>query len=173
LKTIGVNAILAQTINTCLAKRYQSKFFNIMALIGRADNIIEGKSYYLDEIQALLRIINSAESEITTLCLLDEIFRGTNSLERISASVETLLYLSRRNYVVFVTTHENEITEYLGDTYNNYHFSEGIKENYGISFSYRLNKGASTTSNAIKLLRYIGYPEEISNRAESRIKKKK
>lgn len=172
LKTIGINAVLAQTINTCLAKKYQSIFFNILTLIGRADNVVEGKSYYLDEIQALLRIINSSDNKITTLCLLDEIFRGTNSLERISASAEALLYLSKCNCVVFVTTHEHEITELVGKAYNNYHFSEDIRESEGISFSYRLYKGASISHNAIKLLRFVGYPDEISNRAEMRVRKK-
>jgi DNA mismatch repair ATPase MutS len=172
LKTIGINAILTQTINTCLAKKYQSYFFNILTLIGSADNIIEGKSYYFDEIQALLRIINSSDSKITTLCLLDEIFRGTNSLERISASAEALLYLSRRNCVVFVTTHEHEITELVSKAYNNYHFSEEIRENEGISFSYKLRNGASISRNAINLLRYVGYPDEISNGAEMRVRKK-
>lgn len=173
LKTIGINAVLAQTINTCMAKKYQSIFFNILTLIGRADNVVEGKSYYLDEIQALLRIINSSDSKITTLCLLDEIFRGTNSLERISASAEALLYLSKRNSVVFVTTHERKITELVGKAYNNYHFSEDIRESEGISFSYKLYKGASISHNAIKLLRYVGYPDEISDRAEMRMRKKK
>lgn len=172
LKTIGINAVLAQTINTCLAKKYQSYFFNTLTLIGRADNVIEGKSYYFDEIQALLRIINSSDSKVTTLCLLDEIFRGTNSLERISASAEALLYLSRRNCVVFVTTHEHEITELVSKAYNNYHFSEDIRESEGISFSYKLLNGASISRNAIKLLRYVGYPDEISNGAEMRVRKK-
>ena len=95
LKTIGVNAVLAQTINTCLAKEYQASFFQIKTLIGRKDNIIEGKSYYLDEISALLRIINALEKNLPCLCLLDEIFRGTNSVERISASAEVLLYLAK------------------------------------------------------------------------------
>ena len=76
LKTIGINAVLAQTINTCLAKKYQSCFFYILTLIGRADNVIEGKSYYLDEIQALLRIINSSKNKVTSLCILDEILGG-------------------------------------------------------------------------------------------------
>jgi len=172
LKTIGINALLAQTINTCLAKKYKSIFFNILTLIGRADNVIEGKSYYLDEVQALLRIINFSDSKVTALCLLDETFRGTNSLERISASTEALLYLSKRNCVVFVTTHEHEISKLVGKAYDNYHFSEDIRESEGISFSYRLHKGASISHNAIKLLRYIGFPDGISSRAEKRVRKK-
>ena len=170
LKTIGVNAILAQTINTCLAKEYKASFFQIKTLIGRKDNVIEGKSYYLDEIIALLRIINALEKNIPCLCLLDEIFRGTNSVERISASVEVLLYLGRHNCQVFAATHDLELTELVKSSYSNFHFLEKITEE-GISFNFKLLKGPSTTRNAIKLLRHVGYPEEIADAADSRIQK--
>jgi len=170
LKTIGVNAVLAQTINTCLAKEYQASFFQIKTLIGRKDNIIEGKSYYLDEISALLRIINALEKDLPCLCLLDEIFRGTNSVERISASAEVLLYLAKHHCLIFAATHDLELTELVRSLYSNFHFLEKITEE-GISFNYKLMRGPSTTRNAIKLLRHVGYPEEIADAADTRIRK--
>jgi DNA mismatch repair ATPase MutS len=172
LKTIGVNAILAQTINTCLAKEYRASFFHIKTLIGRKDNVIEGKSYYLDEINALLRIINALEKDVPCLCLLDEIFRGTNSVERISASAEVLLYLGKHNCIVFAATHDLELTELVKSSYINFHFLEKITEE-GIAFDYKLLEGPSTTRNAIKLLRHVGYPEEIADAADTRIQKLK
>jgi len=172
LKTIGVNAILAQTINTCLAKEYRASFFHIKTLIGRKDNVIEGKSYYLDEISALLRIINALEKAIPCLCLLDETFRGTNSVERISASTEVLLYLGRQNCLAFAATHDLELTELVKSSYSNFHFLEEITEE-GIAFNYKLLEGPSTTRNAIKLLRHVGYPEEIADAADTRIRKSK
>ena len=172
LKTIGVNAVLAQTINTCLAKEYQASFFQIKTLIGRKDNIIEGKSYYLDEISALLRIINALEKDLPCLCLLDEIFRGTNSVERISASAEVLLYLAKHHCLIFAATHDLELTELVRSLYSNFHFLEKITEE-GISFNYKLMRGPSTTQNAIKLLRHVGYPEEIADAADTRIRKSK
>ena len=170
LKATGVNAVLAQTICTCLAKEYQTSFFHIMSLIGRKDNVIEGKSYYLDEINALLRIINTLERDVPCLCLLDEVFRGTNSLERISASAEVLLYLARHYCLIFATTHDLELTELVENSYSNFHFLEKITEE-GISFNYKLIKGPSTTRNAIKLLRHVGYPNEIADASDSRIQK--
>jgi DNA mismatch repair ATPase MutS len=172
LKAIGVNAVLAQTINTCLAKEYQASFFQIKTLIGRKDNVIEGKSYYLDEINALLRIINELEKDVPCLALLDEIFRGTNSVERISASAEVLLYLGRHNCLIFAATHDLELTELVKSSYSNFHFQEKITEE-GISFNYKLMGGPSTTRNAIKLLRYVGYPNEIADAADTRIQKTK
>lgn len=170
LKAVGVNVVLAQTICTCSAKEYQASFFHIITLIGRHDNVIEGKSYYLDEIYALLRIINALEKDIPCLCLLDEIFRGTNSLERISASAEVLLYLARHNCLIFATTHDLELTEIVDNSYSNFHFLEKITEE-GISFNYKLMKGPSTTRNAIKLLRHVGYPKEIADASDSRVQK--
>ena len=171
LKTIGVNAVLAQTIYTCLAKEYQASSFHIMTLIGRKDNIIEGKSYYLDEIHALLRIINALEKDIPCLCLLDEIFRGTNSLERISSSAEVLLYLAKNNCLVFAATHDLELSELLVSLYKNYHFKEEVSEKDGISFNFKLLDGPSTTKNAVILLRHVGYPNEIADGADLRIQK--
>jgi DNA mismatch repair ATPase MutS len=172
LKAIGINAILAQSINTCLAQKYRSSFFNVNTLIGRADNVIEGKSYYLDEVQALLKIIESSQSDVTCLCLLDEIFRGTNSLERSAASAEVLLYLARNNCIVFATTHEYELIGIVGEAFTNYHFSEDIEDSKGISFDYRLLDGPSTQHNAIKLLKHVGYPKEVTEAAAGRIDKK-
>ena len=171
LKAIGVNAVLAQTIYTCLAKEYQAGFFYIATLIGRKDNVIEGKSYYLDEINALLRIIHGLEKDVPCLCLLDEIFRGTNSLERISASAEVLLYLTKNNCCVFAATHDLELTELLVSSYRNHHFKEEVSEEDGISFDYKLLEGPSTTRNAIKLLCHAGYPTEITDAADSRVQK--
>lgn len=169
LKAVGVNAVLAQTIYTSLAKEYQASFFHIMTLIGRMDNVIEGKSYYMDEIIALLRIINALESKIPCLCLLDEIFRGTNSIERISSSAEVLLYFARHNCLTFASTHDLELTELVSNSYSNNHFLEKITKE-GISFNYKIEKGPSTTRNAIKLLRHIGYPSEIADASELRVR---
>jgi len=170
LKAVGVNAVLSQTIYTSLTKEYQASFFNVMTLIGRMDNIIEGKSYYLDEINALLRIINALESNIPCLCLLDEIFRGANSIERISSSAEVLLYFARRNCLILASTHDLELTDLVSNSYSNVHFLEKITEE-GISFKYKIEKGPSTTRNAIKLLRHIGYPSEIADASEQRVRK--
>jgi len=172
LKTLGVNMILAETLHFCLAKKFSASFFNVATLIGRKDNIIEGKSYYLDEILALLRILHASRQKIPCLCLIDEVFRGTNSLERISASAEVLIYMAKQNGLVLATTHDLELTRLLTDFYTNYHFQEEIGEQ-GIFFNYQMRQGPAETRNAIKLLRHVGYPEEITEAAERRIREKK
>ena len=161
--------LFAQTLHFCLAKKFSSSFFNTLTLIGRKDNIIEGKSYYLDEILTLLRIIQASRQDVPCLCLMDELFRGTNSVERIAASAEVLLYLAKNNGLVFASTHDLELTRLVAGAYVNYHFQEEIGE-HGLFFNYQLRKGPSETRNAIKLLRHVGYPEEITGAAEQRIR---
>jgi len=169
LKTIGINAVFAQTIFTCIAAKYQTRFFRVLTLIGRKDNLIEGKSYYLDEIQALLRLLKPGSDSAAGLFLLDELFRGTNSAERIAASVEVLLYLGKQNGCTLASTHDLEITELVGFGFSNFHFQEKIEEE-GIAFNYKLMDGPSTTRNAIKLLSLAGYPPEIVEAAEKRVR---
>lgn len=164
LRTIGINAIFAQTLYTALARDYSSSFFRIFTSIGTTDNIIEGDSYFMAEAKALKRIINSLNSNEPILCILDEIFRGTNTAERISAATVSLNYMSNRNTCVIAATHDLELTTLVNDKYDNYHFKETIKDKDMI-FDYMLNKGPCNSRNAIAILEYLDYPKEIYEEA--------
>ncbi|MDT8715514.1 MutS family DNA mismatch repair protein [Clostridium sp. 19966] len=166
LRAVGVNAILAQTIVMVMAKKYEAPFLNIMTSISPQDDINEGKSYYLGEAEALLRIINNCNREYTTLCIIDEIFRGTNPIERVAASTEILKYFMARNALVVVATHDLELTELLRDKYACYYFTEDVDNEEGLKFDYKIRAGVSPTRNAIKLLDYLGYPKEIVEAAK-------
>ena len=168
LKTIGVNSILAQTIHTCMAKKYEAPILKVMSSIGRSDNLLDGKSYYLVEVESILRLIEASESPNVHLFLIDEIFRGTNTIERSASSIEVLEYLANDKDFVFVATHDLQLSEVLQSEYDNYHFRERI-DNDGLFFDYKLHKGPSNTKNAIALLDYAGYPKSITNGARSRI----
>lgn len=85
------------------------------------------------------------------LCFVDEVLRGTNTVERISASTEILKSLSAEQVLCFAATHDVELTELLAKEYDNYHFEEEIVEG-DVRFNYRLLTGKATTRNAIKLL---------------------
>lgn len=168
LRTVGVNAILAQSIYTCTAKEYKSSYFNIMSSISPQDNLMSGKSYYFGEVEAMLRIIKGCNDKVPTLALIDEIFRGTNPVERVSAALEILKYLHNNNSLVVVATHDLELTKLLDDIYDCYYFREEI-ENNEFKFDYLIKKGVSPTRNAIRILKYLGYPDEIVDNAEKRI----
>lgn len=100
-----------------------------------------------------------------TLCAIDEILRGTNTGERIRASRAILEYLKDRNCLALVATHDRELTELLEKDYDNYHFSEEMGED-DICFTYQILPGPATSHNAIKLLEFAGFPEEIIDAAK-------
>ncbi|MDU4939089.1 MAG: DNA mismatch repair protein MutS [Clostridium sp.] len=168
LRMLGANIVLAQTMNFVMAKEYEGCFLNIVSSIAPKDDINAGKSYYLAEAESILRIIKALEKDVTVFCPIDEIFRGTNPVERISSSAEILSYINERNAIAIVATHDRELTDMLKDEYEFYYFSEDIDDNTGLSFDYKLKKGVSKTRNAIRLLEYIGYPNEIIQKSYKR-----
>ncbi|WP_102400224.1 MutS-related protein [Haloimpatiens massiliensis] len=172
LRTVGINALFAQTIYTCICKEYRGSFFRVITSISVNDNITEGKSYYLGEAEALHRIINSSGfNKYPVLTLIDEIFRGTNPVERVNAAAEILDYLAKNNCRIIVATHDLEITNMVRETYYNYYFTENVTKE-GLNFEYKIREGISPTRNAVKILEYLGYPEEIINNINNRIERK-
>ena len=167
LKTMGVNAILAQTIHTCMAAKYEAPLIKVVSSISRSDDLLTGKSYYLAEVESILRILKASKSETVHLFLVDEIFRGTNSVERFAASVEVLEYLANDKDYILVATHDLQLSEILNHEYHNFHFREKVCEK-GLSFDYKLHPGPSTTRKAIALLEYVGYPKSIVENASRR-----
>ncbi len=165
LKTVAVNAVLAQTINTCAAKHYEGGCFYIYSSMALRDDISGGESYYIVEIKSLKRILDRIGPK-PVLCFVDEVLRGTNTVERIAASTQILKSLYGRNVICFAATHDIELTELLKDHYDNYHFEEEIRDG-DISFPYQLLKGKATTRNAIRLLSLMGYDDSIISNAVS------
>ena len=168
LRMVGTNILLAQTFNFALASEYKASFLNIVTSISPKDDINNGKSYYLAEAEAILRIIKALDKDIPVFCLIDEIFRGTNPIERIASSAEILEYINERDAISVVATHDREITEILKDQFDFYYFSEDVDGKKGLVFDYKLKEGISKTKNAIRLLEYIGYPKEITDKAYTR-----
>lgn len=165
LKTVAVNAILAQSVNTCMADSYRAPFFSVYSSMALRDDMGSGESYYIVEIKALKRILDAAaEGRKPVLCFVDEVLRGTNTVERIAASTQILKSLSGSGILCFAATHDIELTELLADAFDNYHFEEDVRDG-DVYFNYRLKAGKATTRNAIKLLELMGYDAEIIEKA--------
>ena len=164
LRTVAVNTVMAQTVVTCYADAYSGACFRIISSLNRTDELEEGKSYYLVEAERLLRIVKAMEGDIPALCIIDELFLGTNSAERFSASMAILNYLCQKKGVVILSSHDTELAQLLDGKYENYHFSDQFDES-GLRFDYALKRGVSRSRNAIKLLEYLKYPKEIVDRA--------
>ena len=170
LRTVAINSILAQTIYTCLAEEYKSSFFKTYTSMSIKDSLKSNDSYYIAEIKSLKRIVDSIDNKIPCICFIDEILRGTNTVERISASSEVLNYIANKNCICISATHDIELTNILHNTFENYHFQEYIEDDE-ILFDYTLYKGKSETRNAIKLLSIMGYDSDVILRAEKRAEK--
>ncbi|WP_024613324.1 MutS family DNA mismatch repair protein [Clostridium sp. Ade.TY] len=167
LRTVAINSLFAQTIYTVFAKEYSSCFLKLYTSMALKDDMLGNESYYMVESKSLKRILDNVDEDIPVLCFVDEILRGTNTIERISASSEILNHLSKENCICIAATHDIELTYILENNFCNCHFQEKIKEN-NIIFDYKLYSGRSTTRNAIKILSLIGYNKKIVIRAEER-----
>lgn len=168
LRAVAVNAQLAQTVHTCAATAYEAPFYRIYSSMSLRDDLAGGDSYYMVEIKSIKRILDQAEREeaCPVLCFVDEVLRGTNTVERIAASTQIMKKLASGRALCFAATHDVELTKLLAQEYDNYHFEERIEEN-DISFPYKLMEGPASTRNAIALLRMLKYDERITAGAEA------
>lgn len=168
LKTVAINAILSQTIGIACAESFSMSESLIYSSMALRDDLESNESYYIVEIKSLKRILSKAQTgKKAVMCFIDEVLRGTNTVERIAASSVILEKLSHMNTICFAATHDIELTKLLEASYKNYHFEEEVVED-DVLFNYRLKTGPATTRNAIKLLKVIGYDADIINNASSR-----
>ena len=165
IRTVGVNAILAQTINTALAQEFILPRIRVYSAIRIADNLLDDKSYYLEEVVRMNKLLRESKTDHQNLFLLDELFKGTNTLERVSIAKAVLSYLNQNQNLVFASTHDLELTEYLANSFNYFHFSEIIEDDE-LSFDYLLKAGELTKTNAIRILELNEYPEEVIQEAK-------
>lgn len=160
VRALGVSAILAQTFHTVCAGAWRAPMVRVRTSIGRADSITEGKSYYLAEVESVAALVHAKVDDAQHLFLLDEIFRGTNTTERVAAGFAVLSYLDRGLDIVVVATHDIELIDLLGDRYATRHFREQIADGQ-MTFDYRIHDGTSSSHNAIALLQVAKLPADL------------
>ncbi|MCL2499548.1 MAG: hypothetical protein FWE90_04330 [Defluviitaleaceae bacterium] len=165
IKSLALGGVLAQTLNTCAASRFVTRFSWIMTSMVMRDDLSGGDSYFIVEIKSLRRILDRVKVHPCT-CYIDEILRGTNTVERIASSCAVLEWLHGKNCLCVAASHDIELTHLLASSYENYHFREQITTN-GVQFDYKLKTGPSTTRNAIKLLDVMDFDAEIIAKAEA------
>ncbi|HBH69952.1 MAG TPA: hypothetical protein DDX59_00490 [Lachnospiraceae bacterium] len=165
LKAAAICALLGQALDTCPAASYRASEYTIMTSMALRDSIQNGQSYFIAEIQSLKRIQDAAKESDgrPVLCCIDEVLRGTNTIERIAASTKILESFSGLPVLCFAATHDIELTSLL-QGYDNYHFEEEL-ERGDVMFSYKLRRGPADTRNAIRLLRAAGFPNAVTDGA--------
>ena len=164
IRTLGVNVLLSQTIGLAFARNFTLSRLRVHSAISILDDLFDDKSYYFEEVLTIKSMLTESKAGSGNLFLLDELFRGTNTLERIAAGKAVLEYLSSGENLVVVSTHDLELTNYLKESFSLYHFAEKI-ENDKITFDYKLKPGNLETTNAIRILDIHDYPNELITEA--------
>jgi DNA mismatch repair ATPase MutS len=113
IRAMGLNVITGLTINTCFAKSMSIPRLRIYSAIRISDDLVNNKSYYFEEVLTIKDMIQKSNHDKPNLFLLDEIFKGTNTIERISAGKAVLSSLTHNKNIVFVSTHDIELTDLL------------------------------------------------------------
>lgn len=173
LKSAALCALLSQAVGIAPARRYRGAYYRIYTSMALRDSLQDGESYFIVEIKSLRRILEASDSRLDheadnpVLCCIDEVLRGTNTVERIAASAEILRCFAGTGTVCFAATHDLELTGLLSDVYDNLHFGEEIVDG-DVRFSYRLLDGPSTSCNAIALLASLGYDPSLVRKARGR-----
>jgi len=167
LKTVALAALMAQSICTVPARSYEGRAFRIYSSMALRDDLMAGESYYIVETRSLKRILDAAEDSAAILCVVDEVLRGTNTVERIAASSEVLQALADAGVLCLAATHDIELCELLRGVYGMFHFEEQVGEEEML-FDYVLREGKATSRNAINLLQLIGFAQEIVDKAHER-----
>lgn len=166
VKSIALNCILAQTLNTATAESFSLKPGHVLSAMAIEDDLFEGDSYFVAEIKAIQRLLKKVATNERCYCFIDEILKGTNTIERIAASASVVKWLGDYPSLAFVATHDIELTEILKHTCENLHFEEQVTPDQGISFDYQVRQGPATSRNAIALLQVLDYPEALVANAQ-------
>jgi DNA mismatch repair ATPase MutS len=123
----------------------------------------EHKSYFQAEAISVLDILKKCDAAkpVKSLVIIDEIFRGTNTIERIAAAKAVLAYLTANSNFVFVSTHDLELAELLGSDYAVYSFEELVTDGARLIFDYKIKPGLLKNKNGIAILNALGYPQTV------------
>lgn len=168
LRMVALNSVLAQIGAPVRAGRLQVTPLRLYANINVHDSLADGKSYFLVEVERVHGILEAARGESFVLAVFDELFRGTNSTERLAASREIARFLAARGGLFLLATHELELTrlafEEAVEGIFALHFRDEIRDGRMV-FPYRLYAGVGVAHNALRLLELSGYPADLVARA--------
>lgn len=159
LRTLAVNLVLAYMGAPICGERLNACYMQIFTSMRVTDDVANGISTFYAEILRIKAMAEYKKKGKPMLCLIDEIFKGTNSADRIVGAAEAIKRLSGEKCMAVVSTHDFELCEIQdkdGRTAHNYHFEE-YYDNGELSFDYTIKNGKCTTTNARELLKLAGF----------------
>ncbi|WPR74081.1 MutS-related protein [Algoriphagus sp. NG3] len=167
LRIIGLNCLLAQTINSVFAESMTTPKLRIYSSIQTFDELESDKSYFYSEAETMKEMLAVEQGDGFNLLLIDEIFKGTNSRERLVISSEVLQTLAGGNSIVIATTHDLELVHGLPDFMFFYFTGQDVAGSY--QYDFQLRSGILDSTNAVFVLRDMGYPAEVLGRIRGRL----
>ena len=163
LRTVGVNLCLAYAGAPVNAKQLEVSLFRVFTCIKVSDSVQDGLSYFYAEVKRLKALLSAADQKPGSplMFLIDEIFRGTNSRERLIGARAFIRALSERRTVGLIATHDLELVKLADEIERvaNFHFREEVREGKMV-FDYHLRPGPCPTTNALDIMRLEGLPVE-------------
>jgi hypothetical protein len=158
LRSLGINMILAYAGSCLYAERFTVSVAALMSSMRIEDNLAENTSTFYAELKKLKSILDAVNEGEKTFILLDEILRGTNSLDRHTGSKALIEQFIRKNAVAIIATHDIELSNLENDfpsSIKNYHFDVQVS-NEKLFFDYKLKEGICRSMNASILMKQIG-----------------
>jgi DNA mismatch repair ATPase MutS len=163
LRTLGINTALAFSGAPVDASKMEVRLSRQFTCIKVSDSVTDGISYFYAEVKRLktLLLMLDDEEKLPVFFLIDEIFKGTNNVERLVGSRSFIRALEGRKGFGAITTHDLELTKIAGEiaSAGNFHFREKVSENV-MTFDYLLREGPCPTTNALKIMKIEGLPIE-------------
>lgn len=160
LRTVAINMALSYIGSNVCADSLSLPMMRIFTSMRISDDISGGISTFYAEILRIKEMAEylSKDNGLPAACFIDEIFRGTNSADRIVGAENAIKKLSKGRGITLVSTHDFELCDLKDDAGQevcNLHFEE-YYENGAIRFDYKLKRGRCTTRNAMALLEMAG-----------------
>ena len=156
LRTVGINLVLASAGSMVCAKQMTYSLMKIITSMRIADDLNEGISTFYAELKRIKQIIDTAQKNTNMIFLIDEIFRGTNSVDRLLGATTVISKLNALGVMGIITTHDLDLCKLANQNrIKNFSFSEYYQNNK-IHFDYRIREGKSNTTNAKFLMEMIG-----------------
>ena len=169
LKMVAINCILAQGLGFAYGESLELSYGHVMTSMDVSDDIEVGDSYFITESKTILRMIESLEKSGFHYFFIDELFKGTNTIERIGAGLGIVRWLSRHDCLYMISSHDIELVAASGAVNDNYHFDSRYVDGE-IVFDYQIKQGAAVTKNAVNTLKSLHFPSEITQTSQELIR---
>lgn len=156
LRTLGVNYILAMNGLPVFAEEMRVSVFRLFTNMRTTDDLTHGISYFNAELLRLKQLIVSLDPNVPSLIILDEILKGTNSLDKLNGSRLFLEYISERNVTGVIATHDLELSKLEDENPQRFHnYSFEIELGTDVTYTYKIGRGVARNQNATFLLKQI------------------